>query len=74
MTNKDSDSKTFSLISIILGGLALLFLPPFLGGAGVIFAVIAKTKNEKLWSVGLTVSIVGGGLGMLLGYLFFAGL
>ena len=64
---KNSDSNTFSIISIILGALAFLFFPPFLGAAGVILAVIGKQKNEKLWSIGLTVSIVGGVVGMIVG-------
>ena len=67
MSNKNSDSNTFSIIAIVLGGIALLFFPPFLGGAGVILAVIGKQKNEKLWAVGLTVSIVGGVVGMIFG-------
>ena len=67
MSNKNSDSNTFSIISIVLGAIALLFFPPFLGGAGVILAVIGKQKNEKLWVVGLTVSLVGGVVGMIFG-------
>ena len=66
MSRKKTEN-TFSIIAIVLGGLAFLFFPPFLGGAGVIVAVIGKTKNEKLWAIGLTVSIVGGVVGMILG-------
>jgi len=54
-------------MSMILGGIAFLLLPPFLGGAGVILAIIAKTKNEKLWAIGFTVSIVGAVVGFILG-------
>jgi len=67
MSNKNSKSNTYSIISIVLGGLAFLFFPPFLGGAGVILAVIGKQKNEKLWAIGLTVSIVGAVVGMIFG-------
>ena len=67
MSNKSSNSNTYSIISMVLGGLAFLFFPPFLGGAGVILAVIGKQKNEKLWAIGLTVSIVGGVVGMIFG-------
>jgi hypothetical protein len=49
----------------------LLFFPPFVGGAGVICAIIAKTKNEKLWGIGLAASIVGGALGALLGVMIW---
>lgn len=65
--SKKSEANTFSIIAIVLGGLAFLFFPPFLGGAGVILAVIGKSKKEKMWSIGLTVSIVGGVVGMIFG-------
>ncbi len=61
------ESNTFSIMSMILGGIAFLLLPPFLGGAGVILAIIGKTKNEKLWAIGFTVSIVGAVVGFILG-------
>ena len=64
---KKSEKNTYSIIAIVLGGIAFLLLPPFLGGAGVILAIIGKSKNEKLWSIGLIVSIVGGVVGMILG-------
>ena len=70
MPSKTSNNNTYSTISIVLGALALLFFPPFLGGAGVVLAVIGKQKNEKLWQIALTVSIVGGVLGMIIGALF----
>ena len=57
MSNKNSNSNTYSVIAMVLGGIAVLFFPPFLGGAGVILAVIGKQKNEKLWSIGLAASI-----------------
>jgi hypothetical protein len=66
-TENTFESNTFSIMSMILGGIAFLLLPPFLGGAGVILAIIAKTKNEKLWAIGFTVSIVGAVVGFLLG-------
>ena len=70
--SKKTESNTYSTIAIVLGGLAFLFFPPFLGGAGVILAVIGKTKNEKMWQIGLTVSIVGAIVGFILG--FYVGL
>ena len=71
MGKKNSNSNTYSIIAIVLGGLAFLFFPPFLGGAGVILAVIGKSKNERLWVIGLTVSNVGGVVGMIFGALLF---
>tara|TARA_X000001036_G_C20235355_1_gene625716 strand:- start:316 stop:552 length:237 start_codon:yes stop_codon:yes gene_type:complete len=67
LMSKKSETNTFSITAIVLGGLAFLFFPPFLGGAGVILAVIGKSKNEKMWSIGLTVSIVGAIVGMIFG-------
>ena len=67
MKNEKSQRDTYSIAAMILGGVALLFFPPFVGGAGVICAIIAKTKNEKLWAIGLTVSIVGAVVGFILG-------
>ncbi len=67
MKKNKAENNTFSIIAMILGGVAFLFLPPFLGGAGAILAIIAKTKNEKLWAIALTVSIVGGVVGMIFG-------
>ena len=49
LMSRKKTENTFSIIAIVLGGLAFLFFPPFLGGAGVIVAVIGKTKNEKLY-------------------------
>jgi hypothetical protein len=71
MKNEKSQRDTYSIAAMILGGVALLFFPPFVGGAGVICAIIAKTKNEKLWGIGLAASIVGGALGALLGVMIW---
>ena len=65
--SKKNESNTFSIISIVLGGLAFILFPPFLGGAGVVLAIIGKTKNEKMWGIGLAVSIVGAVVGMIFG-------
>jgi uncharacterized membrane protein len=63
----NSSSSTFSIIAIVLGGLAFLFLPIFLGPASIILAVIAKSKQEKLATVALAVSILGTVVGLILG-------
>jgi uncharacterized membrane protein len=63
----NSSSSTFSIIAIVLGGLALLFLPIFLGPAAIVLAVIAKSKQEKLAPVALAVSILGTVIGVILG-------
>jgi hypothetical protein len=68
-----SESNTFSFMSMILGGIAFILFPPLFGGVGIILAVFAKTKNEKLWSIGLTMSIVGTVIGGFYGYILGSG-
>lgn len=60
-------SSTFSIIAIVLGGVAFIILPIILGPAAIILAVIAKTKNEKLANIALAVAILGTVIGMILG-------
>jgi hypothetical protein len=59
--------NTFSVIAIVLGAIAFLLLPIFLGPAAIILAVIAKNKKEKLANVALTVGILGTVIGMIIG-------
>jgi hypothetical protein len=62
-----SSSTTFSILAIIFGGISFLFFPILFGPASIILAVIAKTKNEKLANVALTVGILGTVFGFILG-------
>ena len=65
-TNK---SNTFSILAIVFGGIAFFFIPLFVGVPAVIFAAIAKTKNEPLSTVALAVSILGLAGGLIFGFL-----
>ena len=67
MMSEQSSSNTFSILAMVLGGLALLVLPIVLGPAAIILGVIALTKKEKLAPVGLTVGILGLVVGMIIG-------
>ena len=60
-------ANTFSIIAIVLGGLAFIVLPIFIGPAAIILAVIAKNKKEKYANLALTIGILGTVLGMILG-------
>jgi hypothetical protein len=66
MTNKN-ENKTFSILGIVFGGVALIFLPIILGPVGIILSVVGKTKGEKLANIALTVSILGTLVGLFLG-------
>ena len=67
MMSEQSSSNTFSILAMVLGGLALLVLPIVFGPAAIILGVIALTKKEKLAPVGLTVGILGLVVGMIIG-------
>jgi hypothetical protein len=67
--SEKSSSNTFSILAIILGGLALLVLPIVFGPAAIILGVIGITKKEKLAPIGLTVGILGMVVGIFIGAL-----
>jgi hypothetical protein len=66
--------NTLSILSIILGAVALIVLPPLFGIAGIVCASVGIKKGERLAKVGLAVSIAGMVLGMVIGFLVFASL
>lgn len=65
--NAQSAGNTFSIIAIVLGALAFLFLPIFLGPAAIVLAIIGKNKKEKLSTVALIVAILGTVIGVVVG-------
>lgn len=66
--NQAGSSNTLSIIGMILGGVAVLFYPIFIGVAGIILAAIAKSKNEPQSNLALGIAIGGTVLGFILGY------
>ncbi|MEU2181891.1 hypothetical protein [Streptomyces thermolilacinus] len=65
-----STSNVLSIIAIVLGVVALLFLPIVFGAIGLVLAIIAMTvRRERLATVALVVSAVGLVGGMILGAL-----
>lgn len=59
----------FAIASIILGSIAFLFFPVILGPLGIIFGAIAVARKQKAAAVGLTLSIIGTVVGMIVGAL-----
>ena len=66
----EKGTNVFSILAIVFGGLALLFLWVVFGPVAVILAAVAFSKKEKLAAVGLSVAIVGTLLGMLFGVIW----
>ena len=62
-------SNVLSILAIVMGGIAFLFLPVVFGPIGIILGIIATVRKERLGVVGLVVSVLGLVVGMLLGYL-----
>ncbi len=66
-----STSNTLSIIGIVCGAIAFVFLPIVLGPAGLVLGGVAKGRNERLANVALIVSGLGLVVGLVLGYIVF---
>ncbi|GGQ01577.1 hypothetical protein [Streptomyces roseolilacinus] len=63
-----TNNNVLSIIAIVLGVVALVFLPIVFGAIGLVLAIIAKTvRHERLATVALVVSAAGLVGGMILG-------
>ncbi|OEV05984.1 hypothetical protein AN216_00905 [Streptomyces oceani] len=58
-----------SILGIVLGGVAFLFLPPLFGIAGLICGVVAHSRRERLAGTAVGISVGGLVLGMALGFM-----
>ncbi|MFJ3582973.1 hypothetical protein ACIPPS_12205 [Streptomyces sp. NPDC090127] len=68
--SRASGSNVLSIVAIVLGVIALLFLPIVFGVVGVVLGIVAKTvRHERLATVAIVVSAVGLVGGMILGAL-----
>lgn len=70
MTNigpNQSNSNTLSILGISFGVISFIFFPILLRPAAIIISVIAKTKEERLANIAITVSILGTVIGFILG-------
>lgn len=62
-----SGSNALSIVAIVLGVIALLFLPIVFGVIGVVLAIVAKTvRHERLSTIAIVISAVGLVGGMIL--------
>jgi hypothetical protein len=66
------NSNALSILAIIFGGISVIIFPILFGPIGIILGIIAKTRKERLSTVGLIISIVGPVIGAILGVLVFA--
>ncbi|MDT9681105.1 hypothetical protein RND61_03295 [Streptomyces sp. TRM76323] len=67
---RTSANNTLSIVAIVLGVVALIFLPIVFGVIGLVLAIIAKAvRHERLATVAIVVSAVGLVGGMILGAL-----
>lgn len=73
VTQRSGGASPLSIVAIILGLVALLFLPIILGPIAIILGVVAKGRNEP-WAVGgILMGVVGLIAGLIIGYLVYAG-
>ena len=66
-----ASGNTLSIIGIVCGVVAILFLPIVFGPAGLVLGFIGRSKGERLSTVAIIVAAVGMILGFVLGYLVF---
>ena len=65
-------SSPFSIAAIVLGALAVLFLPILLGPVAIVLGAVGMSKGEPMGKIGLIVGIAGMLLGFALGAAFLA--
>ena len=66
-TNTERSGNALSIAGIVLGVLAVLFLPIIFGPAGIVCAAMGRSKKQRLANVALGVSIGGTILGFIFG-------
>ena len=63
-----SRGNTLSIIGIVCGVVAVIFLPILFGPAGIILGVIGRTRHERLSTIAIVVAVVGMIVGFILSY------
>lgn len=63
----DTDSNAFAIAAIVLGALAVFFLPIILGPIGIILAVMARNRAQPRADIALWVAIGGTVAGLAFG-------
>jgi zinc ribbon protein len=64
-----SAGSGYSTAAIILGVLAIIFVPILLGSAGIVLGAIGKSKGEAKATAGIVVAACGTVIGMIFGAL-----
>lgn len=62
-----SSGNGFSITAIVMGAIALLFVPPLFGVLGLIFGGVGLHRKEKLAPLGMIIASLGLVLGFVLG-------
>ena len=65
-------ARMLSILAMVFGGLAVLFLPILFGPAGIVCGAVATSKGDRLGKIGLIVAVVGMVLGFVLGALVYS--
>ena len=71
-TSASSGARVLSILAIVFGGLAVLFMPILFGPAGIVCGAIGTSKGDRLGKVGLIVAVVGMIAGFVLGALVYS--
>ena len=64
-----ASGNVLSIISIVCGVISVLFIPILFGVAGLVLGFVARSRGERLATIGIIVSAVGLVLGLILGYI-----
>lgn len=62
-----SSSNLFSILAIVFGIVAVIFLPIVFGLAGIVLAAVAISKKERLGKTAMIVAVLGTVAGFILG-------
>ncbi len=65
---QQNTSNVFSILAIVFGVVAILFLPIIFGLAGIVLGFIGRSKGERLSTIGIVVAVAGTIAGFALGY------
>jgi membrane protein DedA with SNARE-associated domain len=71
-TQRTSTSSLFSILAIVFGAVAVLFVPIVFGIAAIVLAGVAISKKERLAKVAMAVAVVGTIAGFILGAIVYS--
>lgn len=62
-----STSNLFSILAMVFGAVAVLFVPIVFGIAAIVLAAVAISKKERLAKIAMIVAVLGTVAGFVLG-------